>query len=86
MNKNPMITKDNYKSLFDIISNDKQELAELKKQYDDLKMVVDETKEQLDAIESIYKGTYMQSLLRDANIETYADEIPSGFDEDFLTI
>ena len=68
------------------IENDKQELNNLKQQLDVLTDKLNETKDQLNTIQKIYAGTYMQSLLRDADIERYADEIPSGLDDEIMSL
>ena len=69
-----------------MIENDKQELNNLKQQLDVLTDKLNETKDQLNTIQKIYAGTYMQSLLRDADIERYADEIPSGLDDEIMSL
>ena len=86
MQKNPHINQDNYKSILKMIENDKQELNNLKQQLDVLTDKLNETKDQLNTIQKIYAGTYMQSLLRDADIERYADEIPSGLDDEIMSL
>ena len=86
MQKNPHINQDNYKSILKMIENDKQELNNLKQQLDVQTDKINETKDQLNTIQKIYAGTYMQSLLRDADIERYADEIPSGLDDEIMSL